>query len=264
MTLSDSQIDRYARHLVLKEIGGAGQQRLLSARVLIIGAGGLGSALALYLAAAGVGTLGLVDDDTVSLANLQRQILHRTDAVGRLKTASAADSLHALNPDVTLEAHATRLTAANAEALVGAYDLVADGSDSFATRFLVNAACVRLRKTLVSAAVIRFDGQLATYKPHAPGPGGERLPCYRCLVPQTPDEADGDTCSAIGVLGAAAGVMGSLQAVEVIKEILGIGTSMAGRLLITDLLHGTQRTVRVQADPQCPCCGPEATTAIHL
>ncbi len=259
MTLTDRQIDRYARHLVLREVGGPGQQKLLDARVLIIGAGGLGSPLALYLAAAGVGTLGIVDDDTVSLSNLQRQILHPERAVGTPKTDSAAASLKAINPDVQVEGHPVRLSAENAAALIGAYDLVADGSDNFATRYLVNDACFLAGKTLVSAAVSRFDGQLSTYKAHIRPGGAQTYPCYRCLVPDAPEGAGEDTCSEVGILGAVAGVMGSLQAVEVIKEILGIGETMAGRLLIQDVLHGTQRTVRVQPDVQCRLCGEEAT-----
>lgn len=265
MTLTDQQIDRYARHLVLREVGGEGQQWLLKSRVLIVGAGGLGSPLALYLAAAGVGTLGIVDDDAVSLSNLQRQILHKDGSVGRPKTASAAESLKEINPDVTVEAHQTRLTAGNALDLIRTYDIVADGSDSFATRLLVNDACFLSGKTLVSAAVARFDGQLATYKAHERKAGGPPYPCYRCLVPNVPDGGGQDTCSEVGILGAVAGVMGAAQAVEVIKELLGIGETMAGRLALYDFLSGDQRIVKLPADPACALCGAQATiTALSV
>jgi molybdopterin/thiamine biosynthesis adenylyltransferase len=215
--------------------------------------------LALYLAAAGVGTLGIVDDDVVSLANLQRQILHGDRDVGRPKTQSAADAIARLTPDTKIEPHQIRLNADNAANIIEKYDLVADGSDNFATRFVVNDACYAAGRTLVSGAVIRFDGQLSTYKAHERPDGVPRNPCYRCLVPSAPEGDEGDTCSGIGVLGAAAGVMGSLQAVEVVKEILSIGDSMAGRLLIWDFLSGIQRTVRVHPDPDCPLCGKSAT-----
>ena len=232
MDFSDDQIERYARHIILKEIGGAGQQRLLAAKVLVVGAGGLGSPLLMYLAAAGVGTLGIVDDDTVSLSNLQRQILHHTADIGRPKTASAAESIAALNPDVTVVAHEERLTAANAIALVSAYDLVADGSDNFETRFLVNDACRA------------FDAD---------------NPCYRCVFPERPPPGTVPSCAEAGVIGALAGVMGSLQAVEVIKEITGIGQSMAGRLTIYDALDARFRTLKLRRDPGCALCGEHAT-----
>ena len=252
MPVTDEQLERYARHIVLREVGGAGQARLLGARVLVIGAGGLGSPLILYLAAAGIGTMGIVDFDRVSLSNLQRQIAHRTQDVGRLKTDSAADSARAINPEVKLVPHAERLTAANASVLMEDYDIVADGSDNFETRFLVNDAAYFSRKTLVSAAVTEFDGQLATYKAWE---GKSRFPCYRCLFPEAPPREAAPNCSETGVLGAVAGVMGTLQALEVMKEILGIGESMAGRLLIYDGLGGRFRNVKVPSDPVCRLCG---------
>ena len=252
MTLTDDQIERYARHIRLDKVGLEGQVKLLEARVLVIGAGGLGSPLIQYLAAAGVGTLGIVDDDTVDMSNLQRQVLHATGDVGTAKVDSAIAAVRALNPDVTIVPHKERLTAANARALIAGYDVVADGCDNFATRFLVNDACFFERKTLVSGAVIRFDGQLSTYKPHAGGP------CYRCLYPDAPPD-DVWTCEQAGILGAIAGVMGSLQATEVLKEILGIGEGMMGRLLIYDALDLATRIVKVRPDPACALCSDQAT-----
>jgi len=253
MALSDQELERYARHIVLREVGGVGQAKLKAARVLVIGAGGLGSPLILYLAAAGVGTLGIVDFDQVSLSNLQRQIAHRTKDIGRPKTLSARDAAAAINPEIALELHPVRLTAANAAELIARYDIVADGSDNFDTRFLVNDACYFARKTLVSAAVTEFDGQLATYKAHA----GD-YPCYRCLFPEPPPPGTAPSCSETGILGAAAGVMGALQALEVLKEILSLGESLAGRLLIYEALSTRFRTVRVRPDPACPLCGSNA------
>ena len=246
MTLSDEELERYARHIVLREVGGPGQAKIRAARVLVIGAGGLGSPLALYLAAAGVGTLGLVDDDQVSLSNLQRQILFKTTDVGRAKTEAAAEALADLNPGVKVVCHQMRLTAENAKSLIGDYDLIADGSDNFETRFLVSDTCVALKKTLVSAAVTEFEGQLATFKPQA----GD-YPCYRCLYPAPPPPGAVANCSEIGVLGAAAGVMGSLAALEVLKEIAGIGEGLAGKLLIYEALTARFRTVILRPDPAC-------------
>lgn len=254
MDFSDDQIERYARHIILKEIGGAGQQKLLAAKVLVVGAGGLGSPLLMYLAAAGVGTLGIVDDDTVSLSNLQRQILHRTDDIGRPKTTSAAEALGALNPDVNIVLHHERLNAANALAVVSGYDLVADGSDNFETRFLVNDACYLARVPLVSAAIGQFEGQLSTYRAFE----GDN-PCYRCVFPERPPPGTVPSCAEAGVIGALAGVMGSLQAVEVIKEITGIGQSMTGRLTIYDALDARFRTLKLRRDPRCALCGEHAT-----
>ncbi|MFP4004043.1 MAG: HesA/MoeB/ThiF family protein [Alphaproteobacteria bacterium] len=255
MELTDDQLDRYARHIVLHEIGGPGQQKLLRARVLVIGAGGLGSPVLLYLAAAGVGHLGIVDDDNVSLSNLQRQIIHHTEDTGRAKTRSAREAIAALNPDIQVSLHETRLTEANAHELVSGYDLVADGSDNFATRYAVHDACFGAGRTLVSAAVGRFEGQLATFKAHERPEGRQVYPCYRCLFPEAPPEGTVPACSEAGILGALTGVLGSLQAMEVIKEITGVGESMAGRLMIYDALSAESRIIRVPPDPQCSLCG---------
>ena len=255
--MGDEQLERYARHIVLREVGGAGQAKLLNARVLVIGAGGLGSPLILYLAAAGVGTIGIVDFDRVSLSNLQRQIAHRTVDVGRPKTESAADAALAINPGIRIVPHDERLDAGNAAALIGQYDVVADGSDNFGTRFLVNDACFFAGKTLVSAAISEFDGQLATFK--AGNRGDKPYPCYRCLFPEAPPRDAAPNCSETGILGAVSGVMGTLQALEVMKEIIGVGDSLAGRLVIYDALAAQFRTVKVPRDPECRLCGPNAT-----
>lgn len=252
MPLSDEQLERYARHIVLREVGGVGQAKLLASRVLVVGAGGLGSPLVLYLAAAGIGTIGIIDYDAVSLSNLQRQIAHRTEDVGAAKTDSAARAVKAINPDVRLELHPHRLTPDIAPELIGRYDLVADGSDNFPTRFLVNDACYFAERPLVSAAVTEFDGQLATFR--AFDKTG-RYPCYRCIFPEAPPPGAAPSCSETGVLGAAAGVMGTLQALEVLKEVLGIGESLAGHLVIYEALAVRFRKVRVHPDPECRLCG---------
>jgi molybdopterin/thiamine biosynthesis adenylyltransferase len=244
MRFSDGEVERYARHLVLREIGGPGQQALKAARVLIVGAGGLGSPAALYLAAAGVGVIGLIDPDTVALSNLQRQVLFATGEVGAAKVEAAAARLAALNPEVTIEPLARRLDSANAGEIVARYHLVLDGTDDFATRFAVNAACLGAGKTLVSGAIGRWTGQVGVF------PG---RPCYRCLVPEIPPEAE--TCAAVGVLGALAGVIGAIMAVETIKLIAGAGEPLSGRLLVYDALAGEARTLRLPADPRCPACG---------
>ena len=254
MALSDEELERYARHIVLREVGGVGQARLKAGKVLVVGAGGLGSPVLLYLAAAGVGTIGIVDFDDVSLSNLQRQIAHRTADVGRPKTQSAADAIAAINPHVKVVQHNTRLTAANVRAVISQYDIVADGSDNFATRFLINDACFFAKKILVSAAVTEFDGQLATFKAH----DGVH-PCYRCIFPEPPPAGIAPNCSETGVLGAAAGVMGTLQALEVIKEVAQVGESLAGHLLIYDALATNFRKVRVKRDPECALCSARAT-----
>jgi adenylyltransferase/sulfurtransferase len=256
MAFSDEELERYARHIVLRQVGGPGQARLKAARVLVVGAGGLGSPVILYLAAAGVGTIGIADFDSVSLSNLQRQIAHRTLDVGRPKTESAARAAHAINPNVRIEPHATRLSAENALDLIGRYDIVADGSDNFATRFLINDSCFFAARTLVSAAITEFDGQLATFRAHD---RTGAYPCYRCLFPEPPPPGTTPSCSETGVLGAAAGVMGTLQALEIIKEIIGIGESLAGRLLIYEALETRFRTVGVKPDPACALCGPAPT-----
>ncbi len=259
MEFSDDQIDRYARHLVLPEIGEEGQARLLESRVLVIGAGGLGSPLLLYLAAAGVGTLGVVDDDEVDLSNLQRQILHTTSDTGLAKVESAVKRLAEINPEVRVVPHRTRIGRANAAELIAGYDLVADGSDNFATRYLVHDACYLAGKTLVSAAIMRFDGQISTYKAHLRDGGEpEAHPCYRCVFgPQPPNPKE--SCADVGVLGALPGTLGALQATEVIKELIGIGESLSGRLLLYEGLAAAFRSVRVTADPACPLCSPQAT-----
>lgn len=243
MTFSDDEIERYARHLVLVEVGGPGQQRLKAARVGLIGLGGVGAPAALYLAAAGIGTLRLIDDDTVALSNLQRQIAFDLADVGRPKVEAGAEALTALNPHVRVEPFAGRLTGATAARLVEGCDVVVDGTDDFDTRFAVNAACVAARIPLVSGALGRWNGQVGVFTGR---------PCYRCLVPGAPPEAE--TCARVGVMGALAGVVGSMVALEAIKLIAGAGQPLAGRLLIYDGLAGTARTVTVAADPDCPVC----------
>lgn len=250
MSLTGAEIERYQRHILLRELGGAGQQKLKAARVLIIGMGGLGHPVAQYLAAAGIGTLGLVDDDVVSLSNLQRQILFADGDIGAPKTACAARALAAINPHGTYREHHLRLTAENATTLIDGYDLIVDACDNFATRFIVNDACFALEKTLISGAVGRFDGQVATFKPWLTDADGTPFPCYRSLVPETPDiEED---CATTGIVGALTGIIGSLQALEVIKEITGMGDSLAGRLLIYDGLSARARTVKLAWDPENP------------
>lgn len=253
------EIQRYKRHLVLHDVGGPGQQKLKAARVLVIGAGGLGSPLLLYLAAAGVGTLGVIDDDAVSLDNLQRQIVHRTPAVGTPKVASTARTLSELNPHVVVEAHEGRINPDNALELIGRYDIVADGSDNFATRYLVSDACCLAGRTLVSAAVGPLDGQLTTLKPHLRRDDGARWPTYRCLFPSPPPPGTVANCSEVGVLGSVVGVMGTLQATEVLKEIVGFGESLAGRLLIYDARATRFDSFRYDWDPDNPLTGTNPT-----
>jgi molybdopterin/thiamine biosynthesis adenylyltransferase len=245
MRFSDGEVERYARHLVLREVGGSGQQKLKAARVLLVGMGGLGAPAALYLAAAGVGTLGLADADTVSLSNLQRQVLYQTGDVGRAKVEVAAERLTALNPHVAVEPHPVWLNGDNADALVSQYDLILDGTDDFATRFAVSDACVRHGRTLVSGALGRWTGQVGVF---------QGRPCYRCLVPEVPPDAE--TCALVGVVGALAGVIGSMMALEAVKVLTGAGQALSGRLLIYDALAAETRTVRIGADPACPACQP--------
>lgn len=254
MDFTEAQLHRYARHIILPEIGGAGQARLLRARVLVVGAGGLGSPVLMYLAAAGVGTLGVVDDDRVDLSNLQRQILHATSRVGAPKTESARATLAEINPEVRVIGHDARLVAANALDLFADYDVIVDGSDNFATRYLVNDACYFAKKTLISAAMLRFDGQLATFKAYL---GGDN-PCYRCLFREAPAPGLIPSCSEAGVLGALAGALGSMQAIEAVKEILGIGEGLSGWLVLYDALAARIEKLRVHPDPDCPLCGPRA------
>lgn len=250
MELNDEQFHRYARHLILDEVGEEGQEKLLGARVLVIGAGGLGAPLLMYLAAAGVGTLGIVDYDEVELSNLQRQIIHGTADLGRLKVDSAIDTVAALNPGITVIAHREKLTQDNVAALVADYDIVADGSDNFDCRYLLNDACYFAGKILVSGALLRFEGQISVFKAHQPG-----CPCYRCLFPEKPPADLIPRCSQAGILGAVAGVIGTLQATEILKEILGLGDSLAGRLMLYDALSSRFQTVKIAKDPDCPLCG---------
>jgi molybdopterin/thiamine biosynthesis adenylyltransferase len=244
MSFSDDEVERYARHLVLREIGGPGQQRLKAARVLIVGAGGLGAPAALYLAAAGVGEIAIVDPDTVSLSNLQRQVLYATADTGAPKVAKAAERLLSLNPNVVIRPIDVLLTDANARQLIAGHDLVLDGTDDFATRFAVNAACVAEGVTLVSGAIGRWTGQVGVFVGR---------PCYQCLVPEIPPDAE--TCSVVGVVGALAGVIGSMMALEAVKVLTGAGEPLAGRLLVYDALAAEARTVRLGPDPECPVCG---------
>ncbi|MEG6508414.1 molybdopterin-synthase adenylyltransferase MoeB [Methyloligella sp. 2.7D] len=253
--LSDEEIQRYKRHLVLKEIGGQGQQQLKAARVLVIGAGGLGSPALTYLAAAGIGTLGIVDDDSVSLDNLQRQIIHGTEEVGKAKTESAAAAIARLNPNVATELHTTRLVPDNAMELIEAYDIVVDGSDNFATRYLVNDACFFAKRPLVFAALGSFDGHITTFRAFETDAKGKPRPNYRCLFPVPPPPGTVAPCAEAGILGAVAGVMGTLLAVETIKELTGIGESLVGRLLLYDALSSRFSTLTYDWDPENPLNG---------
>lgn len=257
--LTPEEVERYQRHLVLREVGGQGQQKLKAARVLVIGAGGLGSPLIMYLAAAGVGTIGIVDDDHVSLSNLQRQIAHDTASTGTLKVESAAATVARLNPHVKVVPHPVRIAADNALGLIADYDIVADGSDNFATRYLVSDACYFAGRPLAFAALGPFDGYVTTFKPHEKDADGTPYPTYRCLFPSAPPPETVFNCSEVGVLGAVAGVVGTLQAVEVLKEITGIGESLVGRLLIYDALATRFQTITVPWDPNNALSGQAPT-----
>lgn len=265
MPLSEEEVERYARHIVLPEVGGPGQNRLKASSVLVIGAGGLGSPLLLYLAAAGVGRIGIVDHDHVSLSNLQRQIIHGTAQVGASKVASAAMQIAAINPHVKVDQHATRLTVDNALKLIGDYDVVADGCDNFPTRYLVSDACYFAAKTLVSAAVGQFDGQISTFKPHLKKPDGTPYPTYRCFMGELPPRGLFPACEEAGVLGALPGILGSMQAMEVIKELLGIGESLAGRILMYDGLMARFFETALTWNKQNPLSGikPEITSLLR-
>ena len=254
--LSDAELDRYARHLVLREVGGRGQALLKAANVAVIGAGGLGSPCLLYLAAAGVGRLTVIDDDTVALSNLQRQVLFTTADTGRDKTAAAAEHLNALNPHVAITPVTTRLTSANAGSLLAGHTQIADGCDNFTTRLAVSDAAQALAIPLVSGAVGPFDGQVATFKGHDPA-----LPCYRCLVGPATDRA-GDSCADTGVIGALTGIVGAMMALEVIREVTGFGDSLAGRLLLYDAMGARMRSVRLPKDPSCPGCSQAPAPAL--
>ncbi len=246
--MTPEEIERYARHIVLREIGGPGQNKLLSAKLLCVGAGGLGSPALLYLAAAGVGTLGIVDNDLVSLSNLQRQVLHETEAIGEAKTASAVRALARVNPQIEVIEHNTRLTEHNIDEVISGYDIVLDGTDNFATRYLINAACVRAKTPLVSAAMSQWEGQISLYDPANGGP------CYQCVFPEAPAEGLAPNCAQAGVMGALAGVMGSMMAGEAIKLITGAGQVLRGELLMYDALYGEIRKLKTTARPSCPIC----------
>ncbi|NBN65656.1 molybdopterin-synthase adenylyltransferase MoeB [Microvirga tunisiensis] len=256
--LSPAELERYARHIVLREIGGPGQQKLKAARVLVVGAGGLGAPVLQYLAAAGVGTLGIVDNDTVSLSNLQRQVIHDTDHLGEPKVASAAEAIARLNPYVTVEPHPERLAGHNALSVVGRYDLVIDGSDNFATRYLVSDACFFRQKPLITAAVGRFDGSLTLLKPHERGADGSPNPTYRCLFPAPPRPGTVPACAEAGVVGALTGILGTLQAMEAIKAITGAGAGPVGRLILFDALALRMEEIAYRWSPRNPLNGATA------
>jgi molybdopterin/thiamine biosynthesis adenylyltransferase len=253
--LNSDELERYARHIVLREVGGPGQAALKRARVLVIGAGGLGAPVLLYLAAAGVGTLGIIDDDTVALSNLQRQVIHGTPEIGDRKVDSAAAAIRRLNPHVTVETHAARLAAGNALAVVGQYDLAADGSDNFTTRYLVSDACYLARRPLVTAAVGSFDGTLTTIRAHERNANGVLNPTYRCLFPEPPPAGSVPACAEAGILGALTGVLGSMMALEVIREIVGFGEGLVGRLLMVDARSMRFETLAYSWDPANPLSG---------
>lgn len=258
MAFSPEEIERYARHIVLRDVGGPGQQKLKSARVLVVGAGGLGAPALLYLAAAGVGHIALVDDDDVSLSNLQRQVIHGTPDIGRPKVESARDRVAALNPHVDMTLHASRLTPANAMELISAADVVLDGSDNFATRYLVSDACALAGRTLVTAALGAFDATITTLKPFERGPDGTLYPTYRCLFPEPPPPGTVAPCAEAGVLGALAGIAGSLAALEVIRAIVGFGEGLVGKLLMIDALSMRFETLDYAYDPDNPLTGTSA------
>jgi molybdopterin-synthase adenylyltransferase len=253
--LSDDELERYARHIVLADVGGPGQNKLKQSSVLVIGAGGLGAPLLLYLAAAGLGRIGIVDHDMVSLSNLQRQVIHTTDRIGMAKVESARQQITAINPHVQVELHQSRISADNALELIGQYDIVADGCDNFPTRFMVSDACFFAKKTLVSAAVGQFDGQISTYKPHVTSPSGDPYPTYRCFVGELPPRGSFPACEEAGVMGALPGIFGSMQAMEVIKELLGIGESLAGRMLMYDALWSRFFETKLTWNPDNPLNG---------
>lgn len=257
MTLSNEEIERYQPHLLLKEVGGAGQARLKQARILVVGAGGLGSSSLLYLAAAGVGTLGVIDHDTVDLSNLQRQIIHNTENIGHLKTESAKDHIARLNPHVSVTTYDHKLSAENAMDIIANYDLVLDGCDNFKTRYLVNDACYFAKKPLISAAVGQFEGQVITFKSFEKDDAGLPLPNYRCLYEETPENSE--TCATQGILGALTGVIGSIQAMEALKEILNIGESLSGQMLIYDGLKNRLNKIKLCWSPDNPLNGENPT-----
>jgi len=251
LALTPEQVNRYSRHIIMSQVGSVGQRKILGSKVLIVGAGGLGSPVAVYLALAGVGTIGLVDFDIVDLSNLQRQVLHQNEDIGKLKTQSAKETLHAYNPDVNVVIHNTPITSDNAMEIIPQYDYVVNGADNFTTRYLVNDASYFAGKTLVDGSILLFDGQATVF---VPGTG-----CYRCLFPAPPPPGLVPNCAEAGVLGALTGVMGSIQAIELIKQVLGIGESLVSRLLLFDALSMEFRVVKLRRDPKCPLCGDDAT-----
>lgn len=257
--LNSEELERYARHIVMREVGGPGQAKLKAARVLVVGAGGLGAPLLMYLAAAGVGTLGVIDDDAVSLSNLQRQVIHATADVGRAKTESARERIAAINPHVAVRTHNERLTAANALALLDGYDVIADGSDNFTTRYLVSDACYLAKRTLVTGALGVFDASLTTIRAHDRNAQGALNPTYRCLFPEPAPPGTVPTCAEAGVLGALAGVLGSMMALEVIRDIVGFGESLVGRLLMIDARAMRFETLSYARDPSNPLNGENPT-----
>jgi sulfur-carrier protein adenylyltransferase/sulfurtransferase len=257
--LNEDQRVRYSRHIILNDIGEKGQIKLLESSVLLIGAGGLGSPAAMYLAAAGVGKIGIVDFDNVDVSNLQRQILHGQSDVGRPKVESARDRLREINPDVEVVGHREPITSANAKEIISGYDLIINGSDNFPTRYLVNDACQFLGKPLVDASIFMFEGQVTVYQPADHEHGAEGGPCYRCLYPDPPPPGEVPSCAEAGVLGVLPGIVGSIQAIEAIKLLVGIGDPLIGRLLMIDTLDMTFRTLKVQRNPDCPVCGDHPT-----
>jgi adenylyltransferase/sulfurtransferase len=257
--LDPQELERYARHIVLREVGGPGQAKLKAARVLVVGAGGLGAPVLLYLAAAGVGTLGVVDDDIVSLSNLQRQVIFETDDIGKAKVERAGAMVARLNPHVRVEMHGVRLTAANALDLIKRYDIIADGSDNFATRYLVSDACYFAQRPLVTAALGTFDGTLTTIRAHEKGADGTPNPSYRCLFPEPPPAGTVPACAEAGILGALPGVLGSLMALEVIREIVGFGEGLVGQLLMMDARSMRFETLSYAWDPGNPLSGENPT-----
>jgi len=252
MDFSDEQVERYSRHIILPEVGGVGQKKLLDARVLMIGAGGLGSPAAYYLAAAGVGNLGIVDFDVVDLSNLQRQIIHNTERIGMLKTESAKKTIEALNPDVKVTVFNERISSENIKTLFENYDYVVDGTDNFSTRYLINDACVMMNKINIHGSIFRFEGQATIFQPKVG-------PCYRCLYPEPPPPGLVPNCQEGGVLGVLAGIIGNLQAVETLKMILGIGETLVGKLLIYDAKITEFRKLKLKRDVNCPVCGDNPT-----
>jgi molybdopterin/thiamine biosynthesis adenylyltransferase len=253
--ISDKQLMRYARHVVLEEVGEEGQIKLLQSRVLVVGAGGLGSPVLMYLAAAGVGTLGIVDDDVVDITNLQRQVVHGTEDIDRRKVDSAAARLKSINPEVEVQKHPFRIVPENALELIGDYDLVLDGSDNFDTRYMINDACYLTKTPLVSAALLRFEGQLTTIKAYEEGDG----PCYRCIFAHPPAPDLAPRCEQAGIFGSIAGVLGTMQATEALKELLGLGRSLSGRLVLYDAMNSDTRSLKVKRDPACVLCGDNPT-----